>query len=206
MNVLVVEDDRNTARAIEKLVRREDLLPHIAPTAHDAIRLLEDLEDLSAAIIDICLPDGSGLDVLRAAREAHPDLSVLMLTAMLTPSLINEATRLGAQYALKPFEQSLLVAMLRRWQEQKAPATDVALAVREAAGRYGLTPRETEILSLHAKGQSRVDVIGQLGVAPKTYANHVTNLLQKTDAENMSTLVIRLLLDFVRQSPSAQRP
>lgn len=202
MNVLVVEDDPNTAKAIEKIVRREELEPHLAPTVSDALRLLEDLEELSAAIIDICLPDGSGIDVLRSARRTHPDLSVVMLTAMLTPNLINEATGLGAQYALKPFDPALLCSLLRRWQEQTSPAAKVEQTVREAAIQFGLTPRETEILVLHTEGQSRLDVIDQLGVAPKTYANHVTNLLQKADAESMSTLVIRLLLAAARQTSS----
>jgi two-component system phosphate regulon response regulator PhoB len=113
--VLVVEDDPNVARVLELALRREGYQFQLArdyPTARAALA-----QDWDAIILDINLPGGSGLDLLRyLRRELKRNTPVLVLSGLKQERSVAEAQALGAQeYLTKPFSPGELVKRLERY-------------------------------------------------------------------------------------------
>src|SRR5690606_37933824 len=105
-------------------------------------------------ITDLLMPDGSGMDVLRAARERDESTQVLMITAHATTEQAVEAMRLGAyDYVQKPFNNDELLAALEKALEKRALVTENRVLRGEAlgeSGRYGLVGRSLAMQRLRA--------------------------------------------------------
>jgi DNA-binding response OmpR family regulator len=144
---LVVEDDDAVARALTRIVRFYGEVA-LATTAGDARRLLEQAGPWKAFVLDVGLPDGSGLDLLADVREAFPSTPALVLTGRTEASAINAAFDLDAHYAVKPIEES----RVRRFLDvATAPATaaDRVLAepapLDDGAGAWSSDPLQRSI-------------------------------------------------------------
>ena len=112
--ILVVDDERFFREAIGDLLRGEGL-PFL--TAVDGEQALKEAENplVGVLILDIQLPDRSGLDVLRELREARPELRVIVLSAHTEQAYVLEALRLGAcDYLAKPLHEEELQLAVRR--------------------------------------------------------------------------------------------
>jgi DNA-binding response OmpR family regulator len=102
---LVVEDDDAIGRALTRIVRPYGEVA-LATTASDARRLLEQAGPWQAFLLDVGLPDGSGLELLADVRGAFPSTPALVLTGRTEASTINAAFDLDAHYAVKPIDES----------------------------------------------------------------------------------------------------
>ena len=114
MHILVVEDDPRLGRLLRRLLSDDRHVVELAPDARDATEVLESEAALDAVILDLGLPDRSGLDVLRDLRRRGSDLPVMILTAR---DAIEDRVRgldAGADdYMVKPFAYEELEARLR---------------------------------------------------------------------------------------------
>jgi two-component system, NarL family, response regulator DevR len=146
-------------------------------------------------IVDVGLPDGSGIDLIEEHRELVDKIEVLVLTGRNERELINRVVALGARFAVKPLSKEDLDRFVRSMVPRTTPDESRTKIVDKEAARWKLTTREKEIVQLHVDGRTREQIIKQLNISPKTYANHVTSILTKTDCANMSALAIQLLLE-----------
>jgi DNA-binding response OmpR family regulator len=114
MHLLLVEDDERLARALTRLLEEDRHLVEHAPDGRTGLELAQAISGLDAIILDIGLPDMSGLDVARRIRSAGIDTSILMLTARDTVN--DRVTGLDAgadDYVVKPFAYAEVAARLR---------------------------------------------------------------------------------------------
>jgi DNA-binding response OmpR family regulator len=161
MRILVVEDDEGVAAAItDALVQRG----HGVVRATRAAEVEEHRRDAELVLLDLGLPDGDGLEVLRAVRRSS-DVPVLVLTARAAERDIVRGLRLGADdYLVKPVRLRELLARIeavaRRAQRPVAPdvvsVEDVRVDLRArrvtvADGELTLTATEYEILAVLAR-------------------------------------------------------
>jgi DNA-binding NarL/FixJ family response regulator len=160
-------------------------------------------------VLDLGLPDGSGVEVIRAlvgtAESPHPltgtPASVLVVSASGEQAHVLEAVKAGASgYLLKSARPEELVDAVRRTAQGVAVFTAGLAALvlgemspaRDSGSRSGsgsstaprLTAREVEVLRLVAKGLSARDAARQLGVSHRTVQNHVHNVLGKLQLRN----------------------
>src|ERR1017187_7647230 len=114
MHILVVEDDPRLGRLLRRLLGDDRHVVELVPDAREATELLESEAALDAVILDLGLPDRSGLDVLRDLRRRGSDLPVMILTAR---DAIEDRVRgldAGADdYMVKPFVEGELDERLR---------------------------------------------------------------------------------------------
>ena len=200
---LVVEDE---PQAAENLVR---LLHRIRPTQF-ALTIREAKEHLArhaawtGLIADIGLPDGSGLDVVRFARERYPILPVLVLTGHHDRSSINRSHELRAEFVCKPASEGDLFGFVRRAIAfERIPDQRVASLIDEVARQCSLTTRETEILAAALSDTTRAQLLAQFGVTDNTLKSQIRALLRKTDHESLDSLtkaVLRQALEGGRAS------
>lgn len=168
MLVLVVEDDQDYAEIVAHTMKREGHNPVVVDTVKGAIRFAEHKVP-ELAILDVMLPDGTGLDLCAALRNLNPGLPVLFLSSLdRTTDVIAGLNAGGDDYLTKPFHPGELVArtraLIRRTTgaaNEEAPAervsahgieVDVTNQVAWFEGKnLNCTPIEVEILAQLAR-------------------------------------------------------
>jgi DNA-binding NarL/FixJ family response regulator len=154
-------------------------------------------------VLDLQLPDISGVEVIHGLRAALPDVRVLMLSASVEQQSVLDAVKAGATgYLLKSgapaefldavrrtaagepvFTPGLAGLVLGEYRRLAAtPGQSAADGRHDAAPR--LTDRETEVLRLVAKGLSYKQIAERLGLSHRTVQNHVQNTLGKLQLHN----------------------
>jgi two-component system OmpR family response regulator len=168
VRVLLVEDSERLSRLVTELLTSAGHHVLAVATASAGLRALAE-GSLDAAVIDIGLPDGSGLDICRRARAEGHDVPILLLTARNGVAARVEGLDAGADdYMGKPFAAAELVARLRalgrrrqKWTESLRAFGDLKIdrdrrAVERGGRRVPLTPRELDIVFLLAWRDGRV--------------------------------------------------
>ena len=110
--VLVVEDDDLASMSMAATLARESYLVLTAATGHDALGTLrQPLSRIDVVILDVHLPDVSGIDICARLRELYPQLPVIVCTGEATPEEIMQLLRLGARrYFQKPVSPDELLS------------------------------------------------------------------------------------------------
>lgn len=190
IRVFLLDDHEIVRRGIADLLEAESGLSVVgeAATAGEALRRIPAVRP-DVAVLDARLPDGSGIDVCRDIRSAHPQIRCLILTSYDDNDAVFAAVMAGASgYLLKQIRGNSLVDAVRQVAAGKSlldPAVTERLLtrLREGAPRderlASLTEREREILSLIADGLTNKQIGEHLYLAEKTVKNYVSGLLAK---------------------------
>jgi two-component system, NtrC family, response regulator AtoC len=140
VKTLIVEDDVATRRGLEESIKDFGGEPLAVGTAKQAENALKRFQP-HLLIVDIALPDGDGLGLLRSAREARPDLEAVVITGSSSVDHAIEALRAGAaDYLLKPLRPAQLEAVFHRLSERRRLELEVdtlRTELQETAGRVG---------------------------------------------------------------------
>ncbi|MEM9653750.1 MAG: response regulator transcription factor [Actinomycetota bacterium] len=139
------------------------------------------------AVLDVRLDDGSGIEVCRDIRSAHPDVACLMLTAFADDHATIDAALAGAAgYVLKQIDTRDLVEAIRKVAAgaQLLDAAEVRMRLQrlkesEEGPLLSLTPQERRIFDLIGEGMSNRQIADELFLAEKTVKNYVSNLFVK---------------------------
>jgi DNA-binding NarL/FixJ family response regulator len=193
--VLILEDLAETRRWLCGIVR--EAFPGCAITEASSMR-----EGLAAAragghdlaLIDLALPDGSGLDVVRMLRRHDPDALVVVATVMGDDSSIIAAISAGAHgYLLKDSPADLFVTQLTQLRSgYPALSPSVARLMMQHFATTAfvpedsaiLTPRESEVLTLVAQGLRNAEVAEQLNLTAHTVAGYIKSIYAKLGISN----------------------
>jgi DNA-binding NarL/FixJ family response regulator len=192
IKVFLVDDHEVVRRGVAALLEAEDDIQVIgeAGTAESAVARIPALRP-DVAVLDVRLPDGSGVEVCREVRSRLPDLACLMLTSYADDDALFEAVMAGAAgYVLKQIHGSDLVGAVRTLaagQSLLDPQTTSAMLarLREQASRKdplaALSEQERHILELIGEGLTNRQIGERMYLAEKTVKNYVSNLLAKLD-------------------------
>lgn len=188
--VRVVEDDP----AIQALFQNMSALGGFAVAAHGtAAELLATLdpERIGCLVIDLCLPDMTGIELLQALGSRGCELPVVFTSGMARIAEAVKAIKLGSvDFLEKPFDIQEMQAAIQRAieldrQRRSQGANDATLRQRFAR----LSPREAEVMELVVRGAANKEVAHQLGLSPKTVEVHRANVMRKTEASSLAELV-----------------
>jgi len=188
---LVVEDDAFAARMFVALIRAHAFARSV-PTVKQALVAIEQ-RPWTGLVLDVALPDGSGLDLLERLRADGRSLPVLVVTGSHDVSVANRAHRLGASCVFKPD----VVADLHMFAERAITATSdvhsrTLAAVRSLRARLELSGRELDVVELLALGVPRERLADELDVSENTVKSVVRRVLakfQETSVEGVARAV-----------------
>jgi DNA-binding NarL/FixJ family response regulator len=197
MDVVLIDDHEAMRDGLEALLARKGIdTIGTAGSAADAVKLLADLTP-DVAVVDVHLPDESGLRLVRRLRDEHPRLPVLIYTGVEDIATLADALDSGAAgFALKLGGITKLIQGLRLVAAGKRyvdPAVRVVLDANVDAQPLLLTSREREVFDLLAQGLTGEEIATRLTVSAETVRTHIRNGMAKLDARTRTGAVVQAL-------------
>lgn len=192
--VLLVEDEPLISRRLQGLLQQLGYTPDalVIATSLAEARACMALQPIALALVDLGLPDGSGIDLIAEMHTADPSLAILVISAWCTEDAILAALRAGATgYVLKERDDLEVLLSIRsvlrggapidpfiarRIIDELKPKTEQAT---DTASGETLSPRESEILGLVAQGLGNREIAEQLHLSRYTVECHVKHIYRK---------------------------
>jgi two-component system nitrate/nitrite response regulator NarP len=195
--VLLVDDHPMIGAALEMLLRNSEYeLLERARTASEANKQIAKLKP-DLLLLDVHLPDGSGLDVLRKLNKSRSRPRVILLTAGMDEAQLLAAAELAPEgMVLKTSDPALLmgcmdaVASGGRWIDPEI-AERTRHAEDRAASAPPLTRRERELIELVRQGLRNRDIAAELGVTEGTVKVYLHAIFDKLRVENRTELALK---------------
>jgi two-component system, NarL family, response regulator NreC len=199
VRVLIVDDHAVFRAGLKLLIDAEDDLEAVgeAGTARDAIFQARALEP-DVVLLDIVMPDQSGLDAMPTLLHERPEMKVLILSMQDDPQYIRQAFAAGASgYVLKEAADTEVVAAIREVAGGRSyvhPAVGAKLVAAETAEARRaqedpLSDREREVLRLLALGHTNQEIAAQLYISVRTAETHRAHIMQKLRLSSRAELV-----------------
>jgi two-component system, NarL family, response regulator len=143
-------------------------------------------------LMDLRLPDMSGIEAITSIRKEFPEARVIVLTTYDGEEDIYRALQVGAQsYLLKEmFRKELFTAIEKVYAGEKYFPSHIATRIAERLPKSNLSQREIEVLSMIAKGNSNKEIGTALSITEKTVKFHVSSILGKLSAADRTQAVM----------------
>lgn len=192
IRVFSVDDHPLLREGIAALVNNQPdmVLVDQAANGAEAIKLFtKHLPDVT--LLDLRLPDMSGIDTLIAIRAAFPNARVIMLTTFEGDVEIHRALQAGAYgYLLKNMPPSELLDVIRQVHagKKRIPA-EIAAQLAEHMADETLTEREVEVLQQVAGGNKNRDIADKLFISEETVKVHIKHIMEKLGATDRTQAV-----------------
>ena len=213
--LFIIEDDAVVrSNVVQRMGQEQDItLVGQASCLAAALQALGDRDDIAdVVLVDLGLPDGSGLEFIRAIRKRNSAAKVLVFTVLGDRKTINDALAVGADgFILKDADPAELARAVRAARDGGVPispkaAAQLLRAFREQASiaapdvsgsagseDYGLTNRERETLETLARGFTQREAAQILGVSHHTIVSHVKAIYQKMAVNSRSEAVFEAI-------------
>ncbi len=213
LKILIVDDHDIVRKGLAMLISRQEDLSVVAEagTVAEAVEKARDSVP-DVVVMDIRLPDGSGIEACRDIRDENADVKVLMLTSYSDEEAVMGSIMAGASgYLLKEIRSQEIVDAIRRvgsGQSLLDPTVTAAVLDRVRRGKEQdvmaqLTEQEHKILELIAEGQTNREIAGQINLSDKTVKNYVSNILDKLEVSRRSQAAAFLAERRARRDYSA---
>jgi DNA-binding NarL/FixJ family response regulator len=177
--MLFVEDDPGMRKAIATFLAKHCVV-QCAGSVAEALDITQRTKPASA-LIDISLPDGDGLDLVRSVREASPHVQVALISGSIDPGVYNAAFLLDAPIIAKPPPLDVLLHFVEK--------TRLANKLEEAGRALGLSEREIALVCWTALGNTEKAFAERLGIEVSTVKTYVQRLLTKTGRRSVQALI-----------------
>ncbi len=192
IRVFSVDDHPLLREGIATLVNNQPdmVLVGEASTGAEAIQQFKQhMPDVT--LLDLRLPDMSGIDVLIAIRSEFPEARIVMLTTFEGDVEVQRALRAGARgYLLKNMPPSELLDVIRQVHEgKKRIPPEIASQLLEHMSDEGLTEREAEVLREVADGNRNREIAERLFISEETVKVHIKHIMEKLGANDRTQAV-----------------
>ena len=192
MRIAIAEDQRLIRELLAQVLAREADFEVVAQAASgkEAIALVRSAAP-DVLVLDVGLPDMSGVDVARALHGARSKLRIVTLSMHEEPYFVQQMIQAGADgYVVKSAALTELVQAIRSVHEGRmflSPAI-TRHAVAKASGPARLSERETQVLALIANGFQSAAIAAQLSISVGTVEAHRRNIMTKLDLHTVAEL------------------
>ena len=182
MSILIIDDEEVLQDVLTSLLEGEGFETRSARTGAEALAMLEQ-EEIDLVLLDLMLPDTSGLDVLKRIRADDPDQQVIVITAYSSIESAIEAMREGAfHYIPKPFKNEEVLLTVRKALEQRQLAAEnrtlreqlrQVYAFDNIIGKSKPMRKVFELIKLAAPAKSNILVLGESGTGKELVAKAI---------------------------------
>jgi FixJ family two-component response regulator len=189
--VYVVDDDQAVCTALRRLIHSVGIEVQTFASAQDFLHATRPPGAPACLVLDVRLPDLSGLNVQEKLTDAKIDLPIIFITGHGDIPMTVRAMKAGAlEFLTKPVkEQDLLEAIQRGIEQNRHQLVQRAEASELQRRHDSLTPREREVFPLVTSGMLNKQIAAELGASEKTIKIHRGQVMQKMKAESLAHLV-----------------
>jgi FixJ family two-component response regulator len=188
--VFIIDDDRGMRQSMQDLVESVGLRAESFATGEEFLKR-KPTHDPSCLVLDVRLPQMSGLDFQRQLAEAGVEIPIIFVTAHGDVPMSVRALKSGAvEFLTKPFrDQDLLDAIQQALQRDRA-ARERQAEIHDLQARYqALTAREREVMTLVVSGMLNKQIASEIGASEATVKIHRGHVMQKMQAGSIVDLV-----------------
>lgn len=198
ISIIIVEDEPEFRRRFVQIVENEPSMNLVGVAANKReAQVIVDRENFDVMLIDLGLPDGSGIELIRQVSQKKPEVDIMVVTVFGDEQHVVSSIEAGATgYILKDSAPADVISCIRLLRAGGSPvspvvARSVLRAIRNRMGTTApaaraqgaeqnpLSARETEILQLLAKGMSFNEIGEILGISPHTVTAHIKKIYRK---------------------------
>jgi DNA-binding NarL/FixJ family response regulator len=194
ISVFIVEDNPDIQLLLQTIVSRdtEYACVGVVSTGAESLRRIPELLP-DVVLMDIGLPDISGIDCVRQLKPLCPNVEFIMCTIYDEDEKVFQSLEAGANsYILKKSKPELLLTAIREVYEGGSPmSSDIARKIVARVQRkdqvrtdYHITPREVDVLTMLSKGLTYTEVADKLFISVKTLKKHIYNIYEKLHVDN----------------------
>ena len=205
IGILVADDHPLLREGVVALISKQSDMRVVgeAATGREALEKFRLLRP-DVTLMDLQMPDVSGIDALIGIRRDCPTAKIIVLTTYAGDALAQRALMAGAQaYVLKGSVRKELLDTIRDvYGGRKRVAPEVARELAEHMGEDILSAREIEVLTLVAAGNSNKQVAATLSISEETAKAHVKNIIGKLQANDRTHAVTLALVRGIIQLPN----
>ena len=190
---VVIADDHAVMREGTQLILEAAGIAVVATaaTGAEALRAVA-RQRPDVLVLDLQLPDRSGVEVAQAVGRDFPAVAVLILTGHAEAGYVRTLLQIGVRgYVHKMASGAEVVAAVRAVAAGRTIVVSGALGDGAAGLGAAVTARELQVLRLMAAGRRNADIARELCVSVKTVEHHVTNLLVKLDAQSRTQAIVK---------------
>lgn len=192
-----IADDHGIFRSGLKLILR-DLYPDCdireAAQGDEVLKILEQSDDLELLLLDLRMPESSGVSLLQQCREQYPEVPCMVVSASEELAVMQSALQSGAiGYIPKSSSNAEIADAI-----QKVLSGDVYIPPQLQSIKRGdhtlnvnLTPRQLEVLGLLSEGMSNKQIGSELHIAPGTIKAHIAAIFRELESVNRTQAVRR---------------
>ena len=193
IRVVLADDHRLVLDAVQAMLEDDGDFDVVA-VAESARQLLAQVAQKApdVVVLDVAMPGTDGFACLRAIREKHPRVKVVMLSGHDEPRIAQRALRLGASaYVRKQVDPRDLASVLRQAVEETVASQPEALQENAEADDAAahLTVSELAVLRALARGLVNKQIAADLQIAPQTVKFHLTNVYRKLGVANRTEAI-----------------
>jgi len=188
--VFIVDDDGGLRQAIHDLVESVVLHAQSFASSEDFLRAKR-VNRPSCLVLDVRLPQMSGLDFQKRLAEKGIQIPIIFITAHGDIPMSVRALKSGAlEFLTKPFRDQDLLDAIHQALERDRVAQEQQIEIRHLQERVGtLTPREQEVMNLVVSGMLNKQIASQIGASEATVKIHRGNVMRKMQAGSVVDLV-----------------
>jgi DNA-binding NarL/FixJ family response regulator len=207
IRIILVDDHPVVRQGLRKILStfEEIAIEGEAGSGREAIELARTMKP-DVVVMDISMPEMSGIEATSILRRDFPEVKVLALSMHEDPSYVKQALRAGARgYMLKDAPPKDLVDAIANVNTGTVPMSPQAAnnLTTQSEDRKQLTPREVQVLCLIARGLTNKEIGNELGLGVRTIETHRENLIHKTGLPTVPELTRYAVLNgYIELNPA----
>jgi len=198
--VFIIDDDRGMRQSMQDLVESVGLRAESFATGEEFLRR-KPTPDPSCLVLDVRLPQMSGLDFQRQLAETGMQIPIIFVTAHGDVPMSVRALKSGAvEFLTKPFRDQDLLDAIHQALQRDRTAQEQKAEIHDLQGRYhALTRREQEVMTLVVSGMLNKQIASEIGASEATVKVHRGNVMHKMQAGSVVDLL--RMADKLKLSP-----